>query len=371
MFKKLICGLIVLISTHALAADIPSPSVVDLSRLMNLDQMIDSIDDKQVLLVGETHDRYDHHLNQLAIIQQQFQHHPKMVIGLEFFQRPYQSVLDRFIAGEIDEKALLKETEYFERWGYDYRLYRPIFDFARQNKIPLIALNIDRDITDQIKKEGIDSLTDIQKDQLPDEIDRNDDHYRKRLEDIFKKHPHADEEGFESFMEIQLLWDESMAQTAADWFNKNPQGHMVILAGSGHIVYGSGIPNRLQRRVPVTMASIINASGELSLDPHMGDFIIMTEEMRVEPSGKLGVILDTKVNPPQVIGFSEESGAKKAGVEEKDTIVKIDDIPISNFFDVRYILINKAVDDKVTLEIERESLLFGKDNHTFEIILKR
>ncbi len=46
---------------------------------------------------------------------------------------------------------------------------------------------------------------------------------------------------------VQVVWDETMADTAAKWLLANPQGHLVILAGTGHC-HDSAIIHRLQRR---------------------------------------------------------------------------------------------------------------------------
>lgn len=335
-----------------------------------MDQLLEKVATSQVIFIGESHDRYDHHLNQLAIIKSKHESEDQLAIGLEFIQQPFQSTLDDYIAGNIDEAALLEGTHYFDRWGYDFRLYRPIFSYAREHGIPLIALNIDREITDRVKAEGIQSLSEEQRRQLPAEINRDDAAYRERLKEIYLQHPHADEDQFESFMEIQLLWDESMAERSAAWIKQNPEGHMIILAGSGHIIYGSGIPDRVKRRTSVTTTSIINGSGEAPLNRDIADFVIITEEQKLPPSGKLGVILDSTQSPPNITGFVEGSGAKQAGIRKDDQIIRIDDKVISSYFDIRVALMDKAVAETVKVEVTREGLVFGSENLSYEVKLK-
>ena len=46
---------------------------------------------------------------------------------------------------------------------------------------------------------------------------------------------------------VQVVWDETMADTAARWLEANPDGHLVILAGNGHC-HDSGIVGRMKRR---------------------------------------------------------------------------------------------------------------------------
>jgi uncharacterized iron-regulated protein len=104
-----------------------------------LERLLDAVEPKRAISVGETHVRHDHHLNQLAIIRELHERGVDLAVGMEFFQEPFQRYPDQFVAGSIDEKTLLKETEYYERWRFDYRLYRDILTFARDNAIALVA----------------------------------------------------------------------------------------------------------------------------------------------------------------------------------------------------------------------------------------
>lgn len=353
------------------ASEQDSTAVIDLSSVLKLEQLLQKVADRQVVFVSETHLRYEHHLNQLAVIQSLHEQHDDLVIGLEFIQQPFQTVLDDYIAGNIDEADMLRQTEYFERWAYDYRLYQPIFRYAREHGIPLLALNIQREVTDQVKKVGIDGLSDDLKQQIPTEIDRDDADYRARLVEIFKQHPHAEERDFERFHEVQLLWDESMAATAADWLKRHPDTHMVILAGSGHIMYGSGIPNRLTRRLPdISTAIVINGDIDTGFDATMGDYIIVTPSKTLPPSGKLGVFLDTEQSPPKISDFSPHSGAEQAGMQKGDAIVRIGDQSISSYPDIRIALSNKAAGDKIDVEVIRPGILFGPKTQQFSVELK-
>ena len=104
---------------------------------------------------------------------------------MEMFQRPFQKALDDYISGAIDERAFLKRSEYFKRWGFDYNLYKPILDFARAEKIPVVALNLRGEITERSRRSGMDSLTAEEKKELPAELDFSDTEYRDRLKQVF------------------------------------------------------------------------------------------------------------------------------------------------------------------------------------------
>src|SRR5262249_50251407 len=158
--------------------------------------------------------------------------------------------LDAYISGEIGEQEFLRKSEYFDRWVFDFRLYSPIFRFAREHRIPMVALNADRELSEKVAKVGLDGLTDQERARLPGQIDQSDQDYRKRIQKIFKEHPEATGGNFDHFWQAQLVWDETMAERAADYLSRHPDKAMIVLAGSGHIESGSGIPNRVRRRLP-------------------------------------------------------------------------------------------------------------------------
>jgi len=124
------------------AQDRTAPEALDLSTTFTLDQLAARVASDRVVFIGETHNRYDHHLNQLELIKRLHQADPQLVIGVEYFQQPFQQPVDDYIAGRIDETEFLRATEYFQRWGYDYRLYAPIFRYAREQRITVRALNV-------------------------------------------------------------------------------------------------------------------------------------------------------------------------------------------------------------------------------------
>ena len=121
-------------------------TALDLSATTNLEGIRPVLANNRVVLVGEIHDRYDNHLMQLELIRRLHAVHPRLAIGMEMFQQPFQDILDDYIAGRVDEKQLLRDTEYYRRWRYDFRLYAPILEYARENQLPVVALYYDANV---------------------------------------------------------------------------------------------------------------------------------------------------------------------------------------------------------------------------------
>ncbi|RCX32305.1 ChaN family lipoprotein [Thioalbus denitrificans] len=342
---------------------------LDLKSVTTLEGIIWPLSKVRVVYVGESHDRYEQHLNQLEIIRSLHQGKPDLAIGMEFFQWPFQSVLDRYIAGEIDERTFLRETEYYKRWRFDYRLYRPILQYARENRIPVIALNVPAELTRKVAEGGFQSLTPEERASLPAEIDRSDTAYRERLRKIFEIHARSDERSFENFVSAQLLWDEGMAETAANWLRANPGRSMVILAGSGHVMYGSGIPDRLQRRVPDKRLIVLNGV-EAALTPEAGDYVLIRPEEELPRGGLMGVFLDDREEGVYVGKLDTGSGAAAAGIHKGDRILSVDGFDVNDYADIKIALLDRKPGDRIAVSVERDGLFSSSHQLDFEVELK-
>lgn len=323
---------------------------------MELESVVSNVAAAQVIYLGETHDSYSDHLTQLELIRKLHAINPNIAIGMEQFQQPFQGVLDGYISGELDEKELIRQSEWMERWRFDFRLYRPILSFAREHGIPVVALNIPKEITAKVSQDGIDALPKEDKEQIPSDIDYSDENYRQRLQRIFDDHPHKNAKGFERFLQVQLLWDEGMAAKAAEYLQANPNRQLVVLAGIGHLMYGSGIPQRVSRRVRGEQA-IILPTGEFTLEQNVADFLVQGGGEQLPERGKLGIYMEDSEEGVKVKQLVPEGAAVEAGVEEGDLILKINSKPVKDVVDLKLELMDQAPGNQVTLQLLRKSLL--------------
>ncbi|NEX20783.1 PDZ domain-containing protein [Thiorhodococcus mannitoliphagus] len=346
--------------------------VLDASDLTGMDALLAKLADRRVVFVGEQHDRYADHLNQLAIIEGLHARGKSIAIGLEFFQQPFQQDVDDYVEGKIDEADFLRRTQYFDRWRYDYRLYRPILQFAREHRIPVIALNLESELTRKVGDAGIDGLSDEERARIPAQMDREDPAYRARIERVFRHHPADQQRDFDHFFEVQLLWDEGMAERAAAYLEQNPETTLVVLTGGGHVEYGQGIPKRLMRRQRVPMAIVLNGQNR-EPDGAAADFFLYPPEVELPPSGMLGVMLSSDADEDKpgirIEGFAQTSGAKAAGLESGDRIVRIGAHSITGYADVRIAMVDAEPDDLVSVEVVREYVLGSDEHKTFEVRL--
>jgi uncharacterized iron-regulated protein len=214
-------------------------------------QILKDLKTAEIIYLGERHDSQADHAAQLAIIQHLQASNPRIAIAFEMFQRPYQIYLDQYLAGKITENQLREKSEYDQRWGFDWEFYAPILRFARAKQLPAIALNTPTEITRKVAQGGLESLSTSEMTYIPpkSEINTDNEEYRQQILSVYQQHTGGKSQGFERFFLAQVLWDETMADAIAKFWQAHPHYQIVVLAGKGHIAYGYGIPSRVKRRL--------------------------------------------------------------------------------------------------------------------------
>ncbi|MGB5812181.1 MAG: ChaN family lipoprotein [Polyangiales bacterium] len=203
---------------------------------------------KRVIYVGERHDRPEDHAVQYALLRAIHDDDSSLAIGMEMFQVPFQEPLDRWTAGRIDEGVLRHDTEYDQRWGYDFGMYRPLLEYARNRGIAVIALNAPREVVFEIAKSGLDAIPEDMAESLP-ELDLDDAGHRALFDEEFDVDQHEVGDGIERYYQAQVVWDETMGSRVAGTLTQPEAPHrMVVFAGRVHVKRGLGIPERGARR---------------------------------------------------------------------------------------------------------------------------
>ena len=342
-------------------------TVLDPSTLKSLSDVIERLATKKIIYVGEAHDKFSHRKVQLQVLQGLYRRDPKIAIGMEMFQRRSQKALDDYIAGLIDERSFLKRSEYFKQWDMDYHLYKPILDFARTHRIPVVALNLRREVVQNVAKDGLDSLSTESRKEIPQELDFSDQAYRSRLEEIFRAHPNFAERSFAFFHQAQILRDEAMAESIDLFLRKNPELRMVVLAGRGHLEYGSGVPKRTFRRNRLDHAIVLNDS---EVKRGIADFIVFPEPATTQMAPSLMVNLKEQDRMVRIAGFAKESVSEKAGLKAGDVLIELDGDPVGSMEDVKIALFYKKAGETIKLKVRREGVLSRDQELEFDVELK-
>jgi uncharacterized iron-regulated protein len=218
-----------------------------------VEQVLPELKQSRLILVGEQHDNERHHQAQLAVVRMLHESGVDVAIGMEMFRKNTQPALDQWVAGEMDEKTF--QAIYYDNWNFDWRLYRPILEYARQNRIPVIGLNVPKEITRQVARQGYQSLDEEQRHALGDVACRVDKEYMEFIRRSYGAHAHGNMQ-FLYFCEAQMVWDAAMAVNALDFLEAHPNRAMVLMAGTGH-VRKQAIPAQVRQRVELPITVIL------------------------------------------------------------------------------------------------------------------
>lgn len=223
---------------------------------ISFEQLINRLSKFQIIMLGESHTSDHHHEVQLKIIRGLVESGSSVCFALEMFNESQNEVLDQYISGDITEKEFLDQSEYFNTWGHNYRYYKPIFDYAREKKIRMYGVNIEHDYTSKIGRGGITSLSQDEKEDIP-EIDTTDVEHRFYMKVAMEGMDAIFPSQFGKIYTAQCLWDAAMGEGAIKAARENPESIVLILVGSGHVVYNLGIGNIIKKRSDLAFSSVL------------------------------------------------------------------------------------------------------------------
>lgn len=244
------------------------------SGSVTFQKMISDIAGADIIFVGESHGFKKNHITQLEIIRALHEKGLPIAIGLEMFTAVDQNILDRWVSREVGEKEFIEA--FYRNWGIGWKYYKDIFLYARENRIPMIGLNIPRQITRKIAEQGFLSLNEEELSKLPPGITcQVDEKYMNLLTRIFNIKAH-DKRSFTFFCEAQIAWDQSMAWYIYQYIKKDPGKKIVVLTGSIH-AWKYGIPRQLEKYLNLKYRVILPdlpVSGE-KVSVNDADYIII------------------------------------------------------------------------------------------------
>jgi uncharacterized iron-regulated protein len=210
---------------------------------------------RDVALLGEHHDDPDHHLWQLQVLAALHMLRPEMVIGFEAFPRRVQPVLDQWIAGQLTQSQFLERVEWQKIWNVPAALYLPLFEFARLNRIPMAALNVDRTLTSEISRKGWNAVPDEQREGVSRAApalrayeDSLFEAFSQHSKDDDKRALGRDDPAFRRFVEAQTTWDRAMAEAIASRLGAPGTSRALVVGimGSGHVEHGHAVAHQLR-----------------------------------------------------------------------------------------------------------------------------
>ena len=330
---------------------------------------------RNIVLLGEQHDSADHHRWQLQMLAALHAARPELVVGFEMFPRRVQGVLDRWVAGELNEAQFLAQSDWRNVWQHDPNLYFPLFHWARINRIPMVAINVDRALTREVSEKGFEAIPVERREGVSRPADASTE-YAKWLLGIYREHQRpgtrtvdAADPGFRRFVESQTVWDRAMAEALAAAHRRAGKPLVVGILGSGHVARGFGVPHQLRALgVPDVMALLPwNADADCTdLVAGFADAVYGLPPPAAEARrqrARLGVEIEQTEGGVLIKKVEAGSIAEAAGIRAGDVIVEIAGFKAQVTADIAEAVQRQAPGTWLPIRIARQS-------ETFDFIAK-
>jgi uncharacterized iron-regulated protein len=211
---------------------------------IGFDELVARMAGADVVLLGEEHTSMDQKVLHARLVEGMAASGKKLVLAMEFFLRDDQDSLDRWLRGEIDDRALLEETGWYDRGGYRWEYYRPVMEVARTHGMAIVGANVSRDIPRTVNRQGLDGLSEEQREQVGEVTTSGFPQHSYLISRYFGDTVALLPPGwFENMYAAQCLWDVVMARSILQKVGEDTT--VVLVVGSGHVAYDLGIPRRL------------------------------------------------------------------------------------------------------------------------------
>jgi uncharacterized iron-regulated protein len=321
----------------------------------------------QLLLIGESHTSMEFHRVQYRTIRALKDAGRRVLIGLEMFPAPEQRWLDQWRDGLLTEQGFVRLSRWYEHWGYHWNFYRDIFLYARDEGLPMYALNTPRDVVQAVRKKGIANLTPEEAKYVPPQIKTDDpEHFaffKASMEGGDMAHGGSDDM-LKAFAAAQATWDATMGHNAVKALEAagDPNAIMVVLVGSGHVAYGVGIEMQARAWFKGGIATLIPVPIVLAdgravpqVRASYANYVWGLPEEFDTPFPRLGISTRTGAGDAQreVVMVERDSVAAKAGFQVKDVLVSMDGQPIQDREVFNRLMSRKQWGDGATFVVKR------------------
>jgi uncharacterized iron-regulated protein len=251
-------------------------------EVASVEDIVNAMSATDVLFFGEEHnDSACHYLENKIFRALHQQYGGKMTLSLEMIETDGQQALNEYLHGFIDEGRFAKDV----RLWSNYKDYRPMVEYAKQNKLSVIAANPPRRYVTLVSRRGmkaLDSLDKSAKKLLPPlPYDTLSGRYRDKFIEVMKGGPGGDNP---NVYYSQSLWDAGMSYSIYHYLKSNKQQKVFHCVGRFHCEEKLGTAAQLQMRNKKLGILVISSFSDNSFAhpdwekfSSLGDFVIITD----------------------------------------------------------------------------------------------
>jgi uncharacterized iron-regulated protein len=265
------------------------------AKEVNLDQIVADAASYDVVIFGEEHnDSVAHHL-QISLFSKLFAKYSNLALSLEMFDRDVQLTMDEYLKGFIRERNFITEARAWK----NYQDYRPMVEFAKENKLDVICANAPKRYTNLAGRLGQKALADLPKASkkyfAPLPYDTASGAYYKKLKALTEHGPPTSPDSSKTVMPVmatgsfnmilsQSLWDATMAYSIFEYLKKNKGKKIMHVNGRFHSDEGFAVVTQLKKYQPKLKILVISAAPDDSFPvidwekhKNLGDYIMITD----------------------------------------------------------------------------------------------
>jgi uncharacterized iron-regulated protein len=221
----------------------------------DFESMLADLARADAVFVGEQHDDPNTHRLELAIVEGLTRRGVPVIVALEMFERDVQANLDQYAAGTMAEEPFLKGSRPWPRYATDYR---PLVEFAKAHKLPIVAANVPRRVASEVGKKGLTAVDGLGADRSLVSKDLEcptSGDYFTRFTAAMGNHAGSTS----NFYFAQCVKDETMGESVAEAFHRTP-GRVTIVHVNGafHSDFGLGAAESARRRMPGRRIAVVS-----------------------------------------------------------------------------------------------------------------
>ncbi|MGZ5495164.1 MAG: ChaN family lipoprotein [Candidatus Aminicenantales bacterium] len=335
-------------------------------RPVAFERMIDEMMAARIVHVGETHNSMPMHEIEYQVIRALYARDKHLAIGLEMVPVTLQEALNKWTEGILTKEEFLREVRWYVTWNFNFGFYEKIFDFAREHRLPIYALNAPREVITKIRMRGWDALTDEEKSYFPGQPDTTNQDHRTLIRTVFESAdmPHAMmgpglDQVFEGLYRSQSAWDEVMGANAVRAVQAEGR-RVVVCVGSGHLLYNLGLNRRAYEMSKLPFKTVIAvevpaAKKTLPVSRAIGDYVFGLAEQAKPAFPTIGLGLKKVENLENLVVDAKptEGAASRADFDKGDVILSADGKAYSDINELRLELANLRCGGEVKFKVLR------------------
>lgn len=254
-----------------------------LKQIVTIDKIATDLKEANVLFFGEEHNDSAGHYMEAEIFKALHKlYGDDVVLSMEMFETDCQLVLNEYLSGFISEDRFTKEGR---AWN-NYKDYKPAVEYAKQNKLYVIAANPPRRYVNMVSRKGMKSLDSLPKSSKrflpPLPYDTATGKYREKFMGFMSGGSPGT--GNPRIFYSQSLWDAGMAYSIYSYWKKNKSKKIFHMVGRFHSDEKLGTATQLQNRSSKLKILNISSFSDASFEnpewekfSQLGDYIIMTD----------------------------------------------------------------------------------------------